>query len=222
MTSCFKVVYKMRGFFLLHLALILCSAVPVAECWDLENLPIKMPGDVSGLVKDLLSGQKMNSTHTFLFSVFSSIALCNHALWEVNVDWYSKDASSVLWLCLSGVRCFHSFNDLPASSVFAELLLMFHFPRPVSTSVKWLNQCSRLHSHYISQIEVNKAQLIAKRQVKAEQHESVSDISSSPSECCSISFRSVGKNQICIFLHCFYFYSQIMIYLMVPLVKRWP
>lgn len=181
MTSCFKVVYNMRFFFFLrHLALILCSAVPVGDCWDLENLPIKMPGDVSGLVKDLLSGQKMNSTHTFLFSVFSSVALCNHALWEVSIrTWIdgSRDTSSVLWLCLSGVRwkCFHSFNDLPASSVFAELLFMFHFPRPVSTSVKWLNQCSRLHSHYISQIEVNKAQLIAKRQVKAEQHESVSN-----------------------------------------------
>lgn len=153
----------------------------MGDCWDLENLPIKMPGDVSGLVKDLLSGQKMNSTHTFLFSVFSSVALCNHALWEVSIrTWIdgSRDTSSVLWLCLSGVRwkCFHSFNDLPASSVFAELLFMFHFPRPVSTSVKWLNQCSRLHSHYISQIEVNKAQLIAKRQVKAEQHESVSNI----------------------------------------------
>lgn len=32
--------------------------------------PIKMPGDSSGLLKGLLSGHKMNSTHTFLLSVF--------------------------------------------------------------------------------------------------------------------------------------------------------
>lgn len=59
-------------FFPLRLAQALCTIGPVGECLDLENLPIKMPGDISGLVKDLLSGPKMNSSHTFLLSVFSS------------------------------------------------------------------------------------------------------------------------------------------------------
>lgn len=125
MTSCLKFSLWYERFFLLLLALTLHSVVPVAERGDLQTVPIKMPGDISELVKDLLSGPKMNSSHTSLLWLFSSVALCNHVLseaWKWKwIDGLTGCCVAPLRLCWAQKLCSPSFQ-----SVYIVLLNFVH------------------------------------------------------------------------------------------------